>query len=1001
MKMRTNLKLYLVIFFILYPNLLWAEFVPVETARQVAVNHMNKNIHARALERRQKESPGAEVEHQVAVKITEGQITGTFTAKKNDIFVYYMFNFSPEGWAIISADDAAYPVIAYSESGFYDPNVSSQPPALTAWMDNVAVEIADAVIGGLAGLPDVVEAWKQLSAAPSDFVSDLGDLATAQSVPPLTQSTWGQGGANVCLPSTSSNSYDKYCPWEYTDWTHTCKDYCPTGCTATAMAQIMRYWQWPLFGQGSHGYDPYYDCSEECEGFDWREVDFSQRRYDWSDSSMPLNTASDAIAVLMSDIGVAVEMGYEPTGSGGWPGDAFQTYFRYNASPLEWKVNYSAPNWISKLNSELDAGRPIYYVGYSSEGSSGHAFVCDGYDSSGNFHFNWGWDGSYDGYFTLDDLTPGGANFSYDNGAIFGIEPDRRLEVYVDDDYSAGGGNDGHTWHDDAFNNIQDAMDVVHPGGTVYVGAGTYNEAIDFRGKALRLYGIGGPEVTTINGTGHYHVVQCISGEDANTILGGFTITGGNANGLSWPDNCGGGMFNRNTSSPTVTDCIFTGNNAELSGGGMYNHGCNPALSKCTFTNNSAVSNGGGIENYASSPTMSNCTFSGNTATNSGGGMFNFENSNPLVSECTFSGNTAGWGGGMCNNQSSPDVSNCTFSNNNSVGGDGGGGMMNFHSTATLVNCVFFDNSAANVGGGILNVYGSLTVINCTFSGNSAVTDGGGIFNDWDSYPSLTNCILWADKPNEIVNNHNSNPTVTYSDVEGGWPDANNTNIDADPCFANPGNGDYHLKSEAGRWDPNIQTWIKDAVSSPCIDAGNPSSDWTGEYWPHGERINMGFYGCTAEASASLSKAGNGADLNLDGGADYRDMKLLIEKWLYEAMLLPEDVSRDGIINSADFAIFAHHLELSAHHPNPSDGKEYVGINDDLSWTAGRDATSHDVYFGTSSPPPFMQNQAGTTYDPGTMDYNTVYYWRIDEVNKWGKTTGPVWSFKTTTPGPG
>lgn len=166
MKARTNLKLYLVIFFILFPNILWAEFVPVETARQAAVNHMNKNIQAKALARRQKESPKAAVEQQAVAKITKEQITGTFAATEKDIFVYYVFNFSPEGWAIISADDAAYPVIAYSESSFYDPNLSNQPPALTAWMDNVAAEITDAVVRGLQGLPDAVEAWKRLSAAP-------------------------------------------------------------------------------------------------------------------------------------------------------------------------------------------------------------------------------------------------------------------------------------------------------------------------------------------------------------------------------------------------------------------------------------------------------------------------------------------------------------------------------------------------------------------------------------------------------------------------------------------------------------------------------------------------------------------------------------------------------------------------------------------------------------------------------------------------------------------
>jgi hypothetical protein len=414
MKVRTEFRFYLAIFFILCPNVLRAEYVPVETARQVAVNSLNKSIQAKSLQHRQKESPHVEVEQRAVPKMTEEQIIETFPATENDILVYYVFNFSPEGWAIISADDAAYPVIAYCESGFYDPNVLKQPPALTDWMDNVAAEIADAVARGLKGMPDTAKAWEQLSVAPNNFLPDLGDLATAQSVPPLIQSTWGQGDPDDWVP-WDIDSYNQYCPWEYSDWTHIRRLYCPTGCVATAMAQIMRYWQWPPFGYDRHGYDPPYACSHECLGFDWREVDFSQQYYDWT--SMPLNTHSNAIALLMRDIGVAVDMNYTPSGSGAYTvvaPFAYRDYFRYKTSDVNYKD--SEPNWINKLKAELDAGRPILYRGEPVSGASGHAFVCDGYFSFSvppldAFHFNWGWDGNYDGYFTLDALTPGGDDF--------------------------------------------------------------------------------------------------------------------------------------------------------------------------------------------------------------------------------------------------------------------------------------------------------------------------------------------------------------------------------------------------------------------------------------------------------------------------------------------------------------------------------------------------------------------------------------------------------------
>ncbi len=122
-----------------------------------------------------------------------------------------------------------------------------------------------------------------------------------------------------------------------------------------------------------------------------------------------------------------------------------------------------------------------------------------------------------------------------------------------------------------------------------------------------------------------------------------------------------------------------------------------------------------------------------------------------------------------------------------------------------------------------------------------------------NSSPTVTNCILWNDSPQEIWG-WGPNPVFTYSDVQGGWPGEGN--IDADPLFADPANGDYHLKSQTGRWNPQTPGWwTQGDVTSPCIDAGNPNSDWSAELSPHGERINMGVYGGTSQASKSF---GNG-----------------------------------------------------------------------------------------------------------------------------------------------
>jgi hypothetical protein len=318
-----------------------------------------------------------------------------------------------------------------------------------------------------------------------------------------------------------------------------------------------------------------------------------------------------------------------------------------------------------------------------------------------------------------------------------------------------------------AGQSIQDAINAASNGDQIEVAPGTYNETINFNGKSVRLYSSGGANVTVINGTGYYHVVQCVSGEDADTILDGFTITGGNSQYSQ-----GGGMFN-SSSSPTVTNCKFSGNNAR-DGGGMCNYqGSSPAVTNCTFSGNMGYLGGGMCNDQSSNPTVTGCIFLSNTATLHGGGIHN-EHSDPNVTNCIFQGNTA-------------------FAH-------GGGMMNNYGSLSYIANCIFSGNTAKEWGGGICNVGVTRYIINCTFSGNTAAA--GGAINNNNSSANVLNSILWGDV-NEIVNNSGS-VAVTYSDVQGGFAGAGN--INADPCFVNVASGDFRLKSR-----------------SPCIDKGNNS----------------------------------------------------------------------------------------------------------------------------------------------------------------------------------
>ncbi len=372
----------------------------------------------------------------------------------------------------------------------------------------------------------------------------------------------------------------------------------------------------------------------------------------------------------------------------------------------------------------------------------------------------------------------------------------------------------------------------------------------------------------------------------------------------------GSGMCNSG-SSPRLTNCTFTENSADM-GGGIYNGGSNPTLIKCVFINNQAEYFGGGMCNeYESSPMVTDCIFSENLAF-SGSGIYNSGKSHPTLINCTFNMNTAeGQGGGMHNIFScNPTITNCVFSYNRT--GSSGGGMFNHGSNPTITNCTFNGNSAGSAGGGIYNGNGNLILTNCLITGNSATdrigfwytyTGGGGMGNYENSHPILTNCtfagnvgdkgnalacdsrqqdkpsiieitncIIWDDE-DEISNGDNSTIIINYSNIQEVW--LGEGNIDTDPCFVDPGywanaddpnivvepndpnaiwiDGDYHLKSQAGRWDPVSKSWVFDDVTSPCIDAGDPNSPIAFEPFPNGGTINMGAYGGTPEASMSPS----------------------------------------------------------------------------------------------------------------------------------------------------
>ena len=421
----------------------------------------------------------------------------------------------------------------------------------------------------------------------------------------------------------------------------------------------------------------------------------------------------------------------------------------------------------------------------------------------------------------------------------------QKAPLYVDADASdANEANYGMSWAD-AYNHPQDALAnaISARVAEIWVAEGTYKPDLGngitlgdreatfqlVSGVAVRggYAGFGEPNASTQDITGNKtilsgdlnendinvndpvdmagepsrgensrHVVSG-SGTNAGAILDGFTITGGYGNGYRID---GGGMYNQ-TGSPTVTNCIFTGNTAHK-GGGTYNELGNPTFSNCTFSGNLAFEDG---ENYPG-----------------GGGMYNFR-SNSKLTNCVFISNSAsapdegGDGGGIFCGDSSATLINCMIIGN--FARRYGGGMTNwFGGSSELINCIFSGNSAGTETGGLDNSNGDPELVNCTFSGNFAPRYGG-MFSK-SAYPIVTNCIFWGNSDDisstEAAQIHAEigGPVMNYSCVQG-WTGAfsGTGNIGYDPLFVDAAGTD----NQPGTEDDNLRL----SAGSPCINAGD------------------------------------------------------------------------------------------------------------------------------------------------------------------------------------
>jgi PKD repeat protein len=323
---------------------------------------------------------------------------------------FYVFDISPvTGFVIVSADDNSVPIIAYSTEGHF--NANAQKIGVSYWMNHTAQKLHYAILNNIQADTKIKSLWNSYRSGTN---SASGRRSAAVTIGPLLTTNWNQ-----------EPYYNSLCPFNSTD-----NQRCVTGCVATAMAQIMKYWNYPAVGNNSSSY--------VSGSYGTLSANYNTP-FNWAAMRNSVTSNTDPVDTLMYQCGVSVNMNYNDDRGGGSGAfvlqsdigagnpcsqSAFVNYFKYDPNTIQgvYMNAYNTADWITLMENELNAGRVIQYEGFDPN-SGGHTWVCDGYDANDMLHMNWGWGGADNGYYSVNNLNAGAYTFSQNDAALIGIQP--------------------------------------------------------------------------------------------------------------------------------------------------------------------------------------------------------------------------------------------------------------------------------------------------------------------------------------------------------------------------------------------------------------------------------------------------------------------------------------------------------------------------------------------------------------------------------------------------